>query len=243
MIFCEIIHPVIYSTFSIGNEVDHFCVVLQPVLSQVPGFVINLERVSFMKQRTVKTTVFLSDLNGLPSSGCGWSIAMRVFRIGTIACTQSNIPPFSTYAAEAITFLFLEDGYNGTVQFWLDRIVDWRQIAKVEMTIVSATVFGKYQLSGIGSNMQDHVTYVVSNDGIGLYFCIIYQAVAFFDSVGCRFVFLCGDIIQSGWHGRINFSVIVQEGACNGLDSFCPIWIKGWQVRFGLNVLGFGSIG
>ena len=43
--------------------------------------------------------------------------------------------------------------------------------------------------------VQDHVTCMVSDDGVRLGFCIIYKAVVFGDSVDSRLQLLRGDII------------------------------------------------
>ena len=71
----------------------------------------DLERFGFINERTIPAPVSLSDLNMFPSSGCGWSMAMRVFLIGTIVCLLSNVLPVSASAAEVTTFfLYLENG-------------------------------------------------------------------------------------------------------------------------------------
>ena len=73
------------------------------VQSSIQGYFISkyLERFSFMNEWTFPTPVLLSNLGGFPFSGCGWSMAMRVFQVGTIVCVLSNIPPVSSYVAEA----------------------------------------------------------------------------------------------------------------------------------------------
>ena len=43
--------------------------------------------------------------------------------------------------------------------------------------------------------MHGHVTCLVSDDGVRVSLYIIYQAVAFADSVGGRVLLLCGDIV------------------------------------------------
>ena len=45
--------------------------------------------------------VLLYNLKGFPFSGCGWSMAMRVFMIGNIFCPLINIPPVSAFVSEA----------------------------------------------------------------------------------------------------------------------------------------------
>ena len=63
-------------------------------------------------------------------------------------------------------FECLTDVDNGTVKFGIGRAVGRRVIAKVEMASDAATGFGQDQVGGIGINTQDHVTHVVSHDGI-----------------------------------------------------------------------------
>ena len=50
--------------------------------------------------------------------------------------------------------------------------------------------------------------------------------VACVDFVGCRFELLSGDMNQGRYHGGINFSVILQKGSRDGLDSLCPRLVK-----------------
>ena len=73
--------------------------------------------------------------------------------------------------------------------------------------------------------MQDRATCVVSDDGIVVCCCLIFQAVEFGDSVGGRFVLLSGDIILGREHGRINCLGILQKCARDGLDLLCPKWV------------------
>ena len=49
--------------------------------------------------------VLLSNLRGFIFSGCGWSMAMKVFLIETIVCLLSNISPFSASTDDSTKIL------------------------------------------------------------------------------------------------------------------------------------------
>ena len=57
------------------------------------------------KRAENSNAIFLSDLWVFLLSGCGWSMAIRLCRIGTIACPLVNITPISASSSEANYFL------------------------------------------------------------------------------------------------------------------------------------------
>ena len=96
------------------------------------------------------------------------------YKIGTIDC------PLEEHASYLRFWLWghnmfecLTDVDNGTVKFGIGRAVGRRVIAKVEMASDAATGFGQDQVGGIGINTQDHVTHVVSHDGIWVWWAIV----------------------------------------------------------------------
>ena len=101
MVLCKIIRPVMYSLFAIGILVAHFV----QFSSQWYFISQDLGRFGFINERTIPTPVFLSYLKGFTFSGCGWSMVMRVFLIGTIICSLRDIPTLSASDAEVTTFL------------------------------------------------------------------------------------------------------------------------------------------
>ena len=66
----------------------------------------------------------MSNLRGFPFSGCGWSMATRVYQIMNIAFTLRKTPPVSDSTAEATKFLVF-DRKLGWVCLVLDRVCWW----------------------------------------------------------------------------------------------------------------------
>ena len=93
-------------------------------------------------------------------------------------------------------FEFLSDVDNGIIQFRLGFSVCRWVIYIVEIASDAATRFWKDQVGGIGINMQDRVTRMVSDDCIGICCGIFKKAFLFVNCEGCRFIFLSVDIIQ-----------------------------------------------
>ena len=100
MVLLKIIRPVMYSSLPIGIKAAHFCTIFEPMVFHIPGF----GTFWLHKQVDDSNACFVVRLKGVSFSGCGWSMAMRVFLVGTIVCPSKNTPLVSASAAEATTF-------------------------------------------------------------------------------------------------------------------------------------------
>ena len=126
-----------------------------------------------MNERTIPTLVLLSDLRGLPFSGCGWSMVMRVILIGTIVFLLRNIPPVLASATEATTFLVFGKRLGWDRSVFFGRVIPWWEIADIKMTSNASTGFGKYYVGRIRVTMEDHIACMVADAVISLSCCII----------------------------------------------------------------------
>ena len=88
----------------------------------------------------------------------------------------------------------------------------------------AATSFGLYEVSGFGRDLEDHVTGVELNDGVGICVEVVHEPIFLFHGV-CGSFGLPGSYLVEGNKGSAVDLAVEDEVAIDGLDVGDTFWV------------------
>ena len=109
----------------------------------------------------------------------------------------------------------------------VDRSVDTvRVINTFEMLMDgdAAASFGLYEVSGAGRDLEDHVSGLEANDGVGICVEVVHEPVCLFHGVCGSFDLLESYLVEGDEDEWVNLAVDY-EGAIDGLDVGDTFWV------------------